>query len=106
MLAKDDVVFVRAGVASGKTTLARYMLEKLKEEFVEVEASTEDDGWYFHILEASGITNLPNMGKNAYNDAIKALKAIGRQGKTIVIDEAHCLFSYPNVTNMIDGKLV
>jgi predicted pyridoxine 5'-phosphate oxidase superfamily flavin-nucleotide-binding protein len=101
LLAEDDVVFIRAGVASGKTTLARYMLETLKEEFVEVEASTDDDGWYFHIIEASGITNLPNMGKNPHNDAVKALKAIGRQGKTIVIDEAHSLFSYPNVTNMI-----
>lgn len=58
MLAGDDLVFIRAGVASGKSTLARYMVEKLKEEFVEVEASTDDDGWYFNIIEASGMQRL------------------------------------------------
>lgn len=59
--------------------------------------------WYEHVIDASG-ENLQ------VHQVRKPLMAIARQGKTIVIDEAHLMFSYPNVVfnffkNMKDTNL-
>lgn len=90
MKAKERVVFIRAPVASGKTTLANYLTSMHSDKFVAVFAATSDDMWYQHVIDASG-ENLPLSAVR------KALIAIASQGKTIVIDEAHLLFAHPNV---------
>lgn len=99
----DRIVFIRAPVSAGKTTLANYLTTKHSDEFVRVVSATSEDMWYQHVIDASG-ENLPIL------EFRKALMAIARQGKTIVIDEAHLLFPHPNVVynffkNMEDTNL-
>ena len=100
LLEKFRVVFVRAGVASGKTTLAQYMVEELGNEFVEVEYAGTTKGWYGQFVRASGRTELLQEDDLVVSTR-EALRDIGRQGKTIVIDEAHILFSYPDVIRLV-----
>ena len=100
LLEKYRVVFVRAGVASGKTTLAQYMVKELRNEFVEVEYAGTTDGWYEQFVQASGRTDLLQEGDLVVRTR-KALRDIGKQGKTIVIDEAHILFSFPDVIRLV-----
>ena len=101
----DNVVFIRAGEACGKSTLVRYMVENFPEEFVELQPSADDIGWYHNIIEAAGyndgVLHLPEVEGIAYNAAVKALKQIARANKTIVIDEAHRLFSSANVNDLV-----
>mmetsp|Transcript_45765 Transcript_45765/g.111584 ORF Transcript_45765/g.111584 Transcript_45765/m.111584 type:complete len:603 (-) Transcript_45765:1699-3507(-) len=88
---KDKILFIRAPVASGKTTLARYLVTKHGDKFVQVVPGTTDNMWYRHVIKASGDTSLQ---LDQVGDALTTIK---NQGKTIVIDEAHVLFSHPNV---------
>ena len=100
----DNVVFIRAGVACGKSTLVRYMVENFPEEFVELQPSADDIGWYHNIIEAAGYdgaSHLPEVEVVANNAAVKALKQIARANKTIVIDEAHRLFSSANANDLV-----
>lgn len=87
---KDNIIFIRAPVAVGKTTLANYFTTKHSGEFVKVASATTEDMWYEHVIDASGEDLQVHQVR-------KALMAIARQGKTIVIDEAHLMFSHPNV---------
>jgi len=90
---KDRIVFIRAPVAAGKTTLANYLTTKHSDEFVKVASATSEDMWYQHVIDASG--------KNLQLHQVRqALMAIARQGKTIVIDEAHLIFPHPNVVHI------
>jgi hypothetical protein len=100
LLEKYRVVFVRAGVASGKTTLAQYMVEELRDEFVEVEYASTTEGWYGQLVRASGRTDLRQEDDPVVRTR-EALRDIGKQGKAIVIDEAHILFSFPDVIRLV-----
>jgi hypothetical protein len=100
---KDRIVFIRAPVAAGKTTLANYLTTKHSDEFLKVASATSEDMWYEHVIDASG-------EDLQLHQVRKALMAIARQGKTIVIDEAHLMFPHPNVVfnffkNMEDTNL-
>ena len=88
----DRIIFIRAPVAAGKTTLANYLTTKHSDEFVKVASADTRDMWYQHVIDASG-ENLQIY------QVRKALMSIARQRKTIVIDEAHELFSHPNVVS-------
>mmetsp|Transcript_14808 Transcript_14808/g.33613 ORF Transcript_14808/g.33613 Transcript_14808/m.33613 type:complete len:616 (+) Transcript_14808:106-1953(+) len=94
--ARDDgenVVFIRAPVASGKTTLANYLRKKHSDKFVYVDFATSQDQWYQHVIDASGEENL------SFLQVRNALKKIAQQEKVIVIDEAHLIFGYPGVVS-------
>ena len=54
----ENVVFIRAPVASGKTTLANYLRKKHSDKFVYVDFATSEDQWYQHVIDASGEENL------------------------------------------------
>ena len=98
-LLAERVVFIRAAVASGKTTLAQYLVNELPNEFVEVEDGSSAQEWYEEFIRVSGRNDLG--GARSKIKAREALREIGRQGKTIVIDEAHFLFDFPEVVKVL-----
>ena len=98
-LLAERVVFIRAAVASGKTTLAQYLVNELPNEFVEVEDGSSAEEWYEEFVRVSGRNDLG--GAPSKIKAREALREIGRQGKTIVIDEAHLLFNFPQVVKVL-----
>ena len=96
----SHITFIRAPVASGKTTLAKFLTTKCSNEFVKVRgnAFNSKDQWCRNIIEASG--------KSFPVDAVvDALLEIGKQRKTIVIDEAHLLFPCPEIMFEITKNL-
>ena len=50
----DNITFMRAPVAAGKTTLAIYLTTTYKNEFVQVDFGTTEDEWKTNIINASG----------------------------------------------------
>ncbi|CAB9498800.1 expressed unknown protein [Seminavis robusta] len=87
----SNIIFIRAPVAAGKTTLANYLRTKHSDEFVIVASATSERQWFKHVIEASGQTNLD------VDNVRNALISIAKQGKTIIIDEAHRIFEHPKV---------
>jgi len=94
----DHVTFFRAPVAAGKSTLVQYLSTAYNEEFVKVDFAVNEDMWFRHIIDASG-KDLP------LDSVMKALDEIGKQGKAIVIDEAHLLFGCPRVVALLTKGL-
>lgn len=84
------LIFIRAPVESGKTTLVKYLTTKHSDEFINVCPATLAQNWYRSVIKASGLDP-------ATSDVSDALQAIAATGKTIVIDEAHSLFAWPEV---------
>ena len=89
------IVFIRAPVGSGKSTLVDYLAEKQSDRFVKVKTGVSDEMWFKHTIIASGRTDLGDA------DVSTALEAIAKTGKTILIDEAHVLFAYPKVVFLL-----
>lgn len=89
------IVFIRAPVGSGKSTLVDYLAEKQSDRFVKVRTGVSDERWFKHTIIASGRTDLGDA------DVSTALEAIAKTGKTILIDEAHVLFAYPKVVFLL-----
>lgn len=96
---RHHIKFIRAPVAAGKSTLVKYLIDQHSEHFVMVEIATNEKQWYRNIIAASGRQDL---GSDQVSDA---LKEIQQKGKTIVIDEAHCLFAHPNLLTLITKTL-
>ena len=95
----DHVTFIRAPVATGKSTLVNYLTTKYDNEFVKVDFGFSKEMWFQHIVNASGRHELP------LHSVMNALMTIGQEGKTIVIDEAHLLFPYPEVVALLTKGL-
>lgn len=91
------ILFVRAPVASGKTTLVEHLTTEHSSKFVKVTHATSEQDWYANVVEASGLP--PDTRCKT------ALEEIAKQGKTVVIDEAHTLFAHPNVVDAFFKQL-
>ena len=78
----EQVVFVRAAVAAGKTTLAHFLARTFPLQFVLMETGQTEDEWD---------TNLKRLTAGA-ETARDSVREIQRQNKVIIIDEAHLLF--------------
>ena len=93
---KHIFVFIRAGVAAGKTTMANYLCRKFKQ-YVLVEAPKLN-----HHLDASWIMSLCNAHKKQFPDdqisstspraLDQVLNSFSRNQMTLVFDEAHLFF--------------
>jgi hypothetical protein len=77
----------------------QYLSTAYNEEFVKVDFAFDDDMWFRHIICASGRKELPLYS------VMEALEEIGKQEKTIVIDEAHLLFGCPKVVALLTKGL-
>ena len=94
------ITFIRAPVASGKTTLAKFLIKYQHDEFVFAKFRNSAEEWYREFVRASG-TSVPIGHFCTQTDAAMALIEIGKQRKTIVIDEAHTLFAFKDVVTLI-----
>ena len=87
---KGNATFIRAAVATGKSTLARYMVRRFPDRFVMIRVlpSNSDEDIRKKIVKASGSDS---------SDFTDALESLARQGKTLIVDEAHLVFSFPSL---------
>ena len=94
-----NATFIRAPVAAGKTTLARHLIVNYPNEFIGIglTADSNEEGIRRKIIEASGISG----GIEQAEAFAEALKAISESNRTIVVDEAHILFSFPKLCGMM-----
>jgi len=88
--------FIRAPVAAGKTTLAKYLAEKHSDEFLMVPVVDTEESLIQDIIQASGIRE-----KMQHPDFKNALQTLASNDKTLIFDEAHIVFSYPKLTYML-----
>ena len=84
----EQITFVRAPVAAGKTTLANYLATTFPEKFVLVETGQTEDEW---------LENLMNAYDGEVANARQAVRAIEKQKKALIMDEAHLLFGCPKI---------
>ena len=91
--------FIRAPVAAGKTTLALYLAYKYKHEFVIADLHDSEEGMRKNIVRAikdNGVQGISND-----SDFTDVLKAMARSKKTLILDEAHVIFSFPSLSNAL-----
>lgn len=91
--------FIRAPVAAGKTTLALYLADKYKHEFVIVDLDDSEEGMRKNIVRAikdNGVEGISND-----SDFTDVLKAMAQSKKTLILDEAHVIFSFSSLSNAL-----
>jgi hypothetical protein len=86
----EQITFVRAPVAAGKTTLANFLVSTFPEEYVLVETGVTEDEWLENLMNAYD-------GEEAVANARQAVRAIEKQKKVLIMDEAHLLFGCPKI---------
>jgi hypothetical protein len=88
-------VFIRAPVATGKSTLAVYLARKHPDLYIKVATGENEAEWRRNIIMTSS-TNRDSFQVGALSDTLKELS-----DKTLIFDEAHTLFG----TNLIPALL-
>ena len=96
-LDKNAPTYIRAPVATGKTTLAIYLATKYKDEFTMVQTASEEDQTRKNIVKAIRQSGVLPAQQHSSIDFDDALKALASANKTLVFDEAHLVFKYPNL---------
>ena len=90
---EGTATFIRAPVATGKSTLARYLADQFPSEFVKIV-----------VLPSDKMEQICDKIIRAADDAAtfeEALKEFASKGKTLIFDEAHLLFAFPNLVSSI-----
>ena len=90
-----SVVFIRSGVATGKTTLAEHLARQFdKYVMVPFTGAGEEAAWQLGTVEAIEKATSRTINKDdlAFRNA---LKLAANESLTLVYDEAHTLFSSP-----------
>ena len=90
----DQVVFIRGGVAIGKTTLAEHLAREFVEKYVNVPATDEcsEQAWKSSTVEAIEERAKTTVERNG-SEFSKALKIAKAKGLTLIYDEAHTVFA-------------
>ncbi|CAE7896040.1 unnamed protein product, partial [Symbiodinium necroappetens] len=94
-----SVVFIRGGVATGKTTLAEHLGRSEKYVNVPFTDHGRDDAWRVNTAEAvqqatGKVDNKVDGDGSAFRNALKQAKD---NNLTLIYDEAHTLFSSPDL---------
>ena len=89
-----DAVFIRGGVAIGKTTLAEHLAREFPQKYVNVPFSGKGTDWEMSTVEAveEAIAMKIDRDGSEFKNARKLAK---ENDLTLVYDEAHTLFSSP-----------
>ena len=97
VLDKQDgsVTFIRAPVATGKTTLAKYLATSRSKEFVMAEMAVEEEDIRKNIIKTVAASLEINIATASDFNVTEALKELAKAKKTLVLDEAHLLFAHP-----------
>ena len=102
LLQKKRVVFLRAGVASGKSTLAHYLCREHPFKYLQVYPPAFDSltsqHWQIQFMAAlENEPSAPDVAKRSMEDAVKY---VHDNDRVLVFDECHLLFSCPDFLNM------
>ena len=89
---KGSATFIRAPVAAGKTTLAKYLAISHSDEFVLAEVDRREEDIRNNIIDA--ISN--SLGKERLSTLTvkNSLKELAKANKTLILDEAHLIFAH------------
>ena len=102
LLQEKRVVFIRAGVASGKSTLAQYFSKKQPSKYLQVFAPDFENvtfqNWQLEFRAA--LENEPSTRDVAKRSMRDAIKKIHDNDQVLVFDECHLLFSCPDFLSM------
>jgi hypothetical protein len=79
-------VFIRAPVATGKSTLAAFLASHHPDRYIKVDTGENEAEWRRNIIQTSS-TNRDPLRVGALSDTLKELS-----DKTLIFDEAHLLF--------------
>ena len=96
----DEVVFIRGGVAIGKTTLAEHLAREFPKKYVNVPFSGKGTDWEMSTVEAveEAIAMKIDRDGSEFKNARKLAK---ENNLTLVYDEAHTLFSSPELCSAL-----
>ena len=98
----DKVVFIRGGVAIGKTTLAEHLAREFPQKYVKVPFT---DGGLAHAWKMRTVEALEKaIGKKTARDGLEfgnALQLARDNNLTLVYDEAHTLFTSPQLCSAL-----
>ena len=83
-----QITFVRAPVASGKSTLANFLAKSIPEKFALVETAVTEEQWEQNFIKAHN----NGQGVKPVKTAREAVDALRKQNKALIIDEAHLHF--------------
>ena len=100
LLQKKRVVFIRAGVASGKSTLAKYLCRVQPSKYLQVVAPGNATSQHWRRNFRAALENepaAPDVAKRSIEDAVKY---VHDNERVLVFDECHLLFSCPDFLNM------
>ena len=102
LLLKKRVVFIRAGVASGKSTLAQYLCREQPSKYLQVFAPDFENVTFqnLQIEFRAALENEPSTRDVAKRSMRDAIKKIHDNDQVLVFDECHLLFSCPNFLSM------
>eukprot|EP00435_Cladocopium_sp_Y103_P036016 s2563_g9.t1 len=98
----DRFVFIRGGVAIGKTTLAQHLARQFPQKYVNVPYTDagQPTAWKMRTVEALEKAT----GKKTARDGLEfsnALKLAKENNLTLIYDEAHTLFSSPELCSAL-----
>ena len=92
---KGSATFIRAAVATGKTTLAKYLAISHSDEFIMTQMAKKEDDIRRNIIET--IHRSVVMESEMPSTFTIALEALAKANKTLILDEAHLLFENTNL---------
>ena len=98
----DKVVFIRGGVAIGKTTLAEHLAREFPQKYVNVPFTDAGIATVWRIRTVEALEKA--IGKKTARDGLEfrnALKLARDNNLTLVYDEAHTLFSSPELCSAL-----
>eukprot|EP00438_Fugacium_kawagutii_P006639 Skav235738 [mRNA] locus=scaffold1686:167142:167762:- [translate_table: standard] len=98
LLQEERVVFIRAGVASGKSTLAQYLRRQQPQKYLQVFAPDFENVTFqnWQIEFRAALENEPSTHDVAKRSMRDAIKKIHDNDQVLVFDECHFLFSCPD----------
>lgn len=90
---EGTATFIRAPVAAGKSTLASYLARHVPNEFVKISVFSFDEAEQIRDKIIQAADDAETFGE--------ALKELNSKGKTLIFDEAHLLFAFPELVSDI-----
>lgn len=91
----NTIVFIRGGVATGKSTLAAYLARQHKNKYVKVACTDEgrEDAWKLGTVEAVRDATGKEVCDSQGLGFRSALRLAKDMGLTLIYDEAHTIFA-------------
>lgn len=89
---KGSATFIRAPVAAGKTSLAKYLAISHSDEFVLAEVDRREEDIRSNIIDA--ICSSLGKERSSILTVKNSLKELAKANKTLILDEVHLIFAH------------